>query len=131
MYNEPRLLGFRVFKHRADLAWYCACEDLAVACKSLKVLHVNMRIWDWPIRLELGERWSWPLLVFERYGNKLDFANVRLEMCRFGEEKLKDVAREVEKRIMRPEAWQIREDERLARELNGRGKKGRVLKLVF
>lgn len=131
MYNEPRLLGFRVFKHRSDLAWYCACEDLAVACKSLKVLHISMKIWDWPIHLELGERWSWPLLVFERFGNKVDFASVALQMCKFEEEKLKEMSREVEKRLMRSEAWQAREDERMTREVNGKVKANRVLRVVF
>lgn len=131
MYNEPRLLRFRVFKHRSDLAWYCACEDLAVACKSLKVLHINMKIWDWPIHLELGERWSWPLLVFERFGNKVDFASVSLQMCKFEEEKLKEMSREVEKRLMRSEAWQVREDERMARGINGKVKANRVLRVVF
>lgn len=133
MYNEPRLLAFRVFKHRADLAFYLACEDLAIACRGLRVLHVDMRIGDWPVRMALGERWSWPLLTFERYGNLLEWAGVRLRLPGWkGEERvLTDVAREVERRVMRGEAFQGREDERSKREVGGRVRAGKVLRVVF
>ena len=131
MYNEPRLQHHRLFKHRSDLVWYLAVEDLAVSCKGLRVLHVHLRIWDWPIRLEVGERWSWPLLTFERYGNRVDFASVWLEMGRFGNEALRRVAMEVERRVMVPERFRVREEERVAREARGNVKASRVLKLVF
>ena len=131
MYNEPRLQHNRLFKHRSDLAWYLAVEDLAVTCKGLRVLHVHLRIWDWPIRLEVGERWSWPLLAFERYGNRVDFADVWLEMDRFGLDTLRSAATAVERRIMVPERFRAREEERLARRARGNLRARRTLKLVF
>lgn len=126
---EPHLLHHRLFKHRSDLAFYLSCEDLAIAATSLRVLHVNMRIWDWPIRLEVGERWSWPLLTFVRYGRALDFAKIRLEMCRFGDEALKTAAGEVEKKIMKAEAIREREEREIARA--GVVRAGKVLRVVF
>ncbi|RMJ20747.1 hypothetical protein PHISP_08383, partial [Aspergillus sp. HF37] len=66
MYNEPRLTEHRVFKLRSDMAWHRVCEDMAAAFSGLRVLHVHLTIWDWPIRLKVGEGWSVPLLFFGR-----------------------------------------------------------------
>lgn len=71
------------------------------------------------------------MLTFERYGNRVDFASVWLEMGRFGDEVLRSVATEVERRIMVPERFRVREEERLARKARGNLKASRVLKLVF
>ncbi|KNG83367.1 hypothetical protein ANOM_009008 [Aspergillus nomiae NRRL 13137] len=76
MYNEPRLMAFRTFKIRSDIAWYIACDEMASACVSLKVLHVRLAIYDWPIRLKIGEPWSMPLLLFGHYDGGLDYAGV-------------------------------------------------------
>ena len=61
----------------------------------------------------------------------MDFASVRLEMGRFGEEVLRSVATEVERRVMVPERFRVREEEREARRARGDVKASRVLKLVF
>lgn len=71
------------------------------------------------------------MLTFERYGNRVDFASVWLEMGRFGNEALRRVAMEVERRVMVPERFRVREEERVAREARGNVKASRVLKLVF
>lgn len=118
MYNEPQVTIFRYYKLRSDLAWSAACEEMALNFTSLNVLHVDLAILDWPIRLVVGESWSEPLLYFGR-SQKLEFANVKLSMAMFDETKLKEAALAVEKEIMNPVAYQIREDERLARELEG------------
>lgn len=134
MYNEPRLTEFRIYKARSDMAFYLACEDMALAFKGLRVLHVDMRIYDWPIRLEIGELWSLPLLFFGREsgtGTQIDEANVRLRMVMFSDEALQIMARGLEERIMGPVRFQIREDERLARELQMLGRKAKVLRLVM
>ncbi|THC91568.1 hypothetical protein EYZ11_008963 [Aspergillus tanneri] len=131
MYNEPRLTEFRVYKFRSDMAWYLVCDDMAQALVSLSVLHVHMTVYDWPIHLEVGERWSFPLLVFGQYGDQLDYAKIRLRMPRFSEEKLRFVARDLEQKIMKPQRFQIREDERLARKLMGSVKAKKILKVVF
>ncbi|PLB36677.1 uncharacterized protein BDW47DRAFT_132673 [Aspergillus candidus] len=134
MYNEPRLTEFRIYKARSDMAFYLACEDMALAFKSLRVLHVDMRIYDWPIRLEIGELWSLPLLFFGGEGGtgiKLDEANIRLRMVMFSDETLRRVARDLEQRMMGPVKFQVREDERLARELHMLGRKAKVLRLVM
>ncbi|PLN78313.1 hypothetical protein BDW42DRAFT_202228 [Aspergillus taichungensis] len=134
MYNEPRLTEFRIYKARSDMAFYLACEDMALAFKGLRVLHVDMRIYDWPIRLEIGELWSLPLLFFGREsgtGTDIDEASVRLRMVMFSDEALQIIARGLEERIMGPEKFQIREDERLARKLHVLGRKTKVLRLVM
>lgn len=131
MYNEPRLTEHRVFKLRSDAAWRRVCEDMAGAFSGLRVLHVQLSIWDWPIRLTVGEGWSVPLLFFGREGKgMMDFVAVRLKMSMFGEKRLAEVARGLEERMMDPVKFQIREDERVARELAG-PVKTRVLKLVI
>ncbi|KAE8160567.1 hypothetical protein BDV40DRAFT_302154 [Aspergillus tamarii] len=130
MYNEPRLTAFRTFKIRSDVAWYNACDEMASACASLKVLHVRLAIYDWPIRLEVGELWSMPLLLFGYYDGGLDYAGVQLQMKRFQDDKLRTVARALEQRIMKPKMFQIREDERLSRELMGPIKAKQILRLV-
>ncbi|EAW11814.1 uncharacterized protein ACLA_005700 [Aspergillus clavatus NRRL 1] len=130
MYSEPALLHNRWWKAMSDMAWYNACDDLRVYCKSLKVLHVDMSIRDWPIDLIVGELWSLPLLAFARYGPVMDWVDIRLHMPRFQEDKLAEAARELEEKIMKHTAFQIRRDERLARELAG-PVKAKVLRLVF
>ncbi|RJE18919.1 hypothetical protein PHISCL_08737 [Aspergillus sclerotialis] len=129
MYNEPRFTEFRYYKLRSDLAWSMACEEMALNFTSLKVLHVDLAILDWPIRLVVGESWSEPLLYFGR-GHGLEFANVKLSMTMFNEEKLKAAALAVEKEIMNPVAYQTREDERLARELAG-PVRTKILRLII
>ncbi|OGM42848.1 hypothetical protein ABOM_009442 [Aspergillus bombycis] len=130
MYNEPRLTAFRTFKIRSDLAWYSACDEMASACVSLKVLHARIAIYDWPIRLEIGELWSMPLLLFGHYDGGLDYAGVQLQMKRFQDDKLRSVARALEQKMMKPKMFQIREDEQLAKELMGPIKARKILKLV-
>ncbi|KAE8351391.1 hypothetical protein BDV28DRAFT_158797 [Aspergillus coremiiformis] len=130
MYNEPRLTAFRQYKIRSDFAWYNACDELAAACVSLKVLHVKLSIYDWPIRLEIGELWSMPLLLFGHHDGGLDYAGIQLQMKRFGNERLRAVARSLEQKMMKPKMFQIREDERLAKELMGPIKAKKVLKMV-
>ncbi|GAQ05652.1 hypothetical protein ALT_2973 [Aspergillus lentulus] len=130
MYSEPALLKFRWYKCMSDMAWYNACDDLTVYCKSLRVLHIEMYIRDWPISLQVGERRSLPLLAFARYGPRLDWVDIRLHMSSFKKDQLEKVAREIEEQIMDPTAFQIREDERLARELAG-PVKAKVLRLMF
>ncbi|GAB1204615.1 hypothetical protein APSETT445_003271 [Aspergillus pseudonomiae] len=130
MYNEPRLMAFRTFKIRSDIAWYIACDEMASACVSLKVLHVRLAIYDWPIRLKIGEPWSMPLLLFGHYDGGLDYAGVQLQMKRFQDDKLRSVARALEQKMMKPKMFQIREDERLAKELMGPIKAKKILKLV-
>lgn len=130
MYSEPALLNFRWYKCMSDMSWYNACDDLTVYCKSLRVLHISMNIRDWPISLQVGERWSLPLLAFARYGPRLDWVDIRLQMGSFKQDQLEKVAREIEEQIMDPTAFQIREDERLARELAG-PIKAKVLRLMF
>ena len=69
--------------------------------------------------LEIGETWSLPMMAFAEYKAKggLDVVTINLDMPRFGVQKLKNMAKTLEKRFMKPKAFQIREDERLAREL--------------
>lgn len=129
MYNEPRLTEFRPYKTQSDMAFYMVCDAMAARFTSLNYLHIEMNIWDWPIRLEIGERWSWPLLLFGESGG-VQAVNVRLRMGMFAEEELQAVAEGLERKLMVKKAWQIREDERLARELAGPVKM-RVLRVVI
>jgi hypothetical protein len=92
MYSEPALLNFRWYKCMSDMAWYNACDDLTVYCKSLRVLHVVMNIRDWPISLQVGERWSLPLLAFARYGPRLDWVDIRLHMGSFKKDQLENTS---------------------------------------
>jgi hypothetical protein len=130
MYSEPALLNFRWYKCMSDMAWYNACDDLTVYCKALRVLHIDMKIRDWPISLQVGERWSLPLLAFARYGPRLDWVDIRLQMGSFKKEQLDKVAHEIEEQIMDPAAFQMREDARLARELAG-PVKAKILRLII
>ena len=123
-------MAFRTFKIRSDIAWYIACDEMASACVSLKVLHVRLAIYDWPIRLKIGEPWSMPLLLFGHYDGGLDYAGVQLQMKRFQDDKLRSVARALEQKMMKPKMFQIREDERLAKELMGPIEAKKILKLV-
>lgn len=130
MYNEPRLTDFRYYKLRSDLSWSLACEEMSLTMTSLKVLHVDLTIRDWPIRLEIGESWSQPLLFFGG-DDGLESANIKLRMSMFDAEVRERVARALEKELMNPKAYQIREDERLARELAGQVKASKILRLII
>lgn len=131
MYNEPRLTDFREYKLRSDRAWYMVCDEMSQNFKDLRAVYVDMTVHDWPIHMEIGERWSFPLLLFGEHGHLLDFAQIRLHMPRFSNEKLRSVARSVEERIMKPDSFQIREDEILARKLMGPVKARKILELSF
>lgn len=129
-YNEPLLTVFRFYKLRSDFAFSTACEEMALSFTSLKVLHVTYAILDWPIHLIIGETWSQPLLAFACHGG-LEFVNVKLYMSMFKLEVREKVARDLEKEMMHPVAYQIREDERLARELAGPVKATKILRLII
>lgn len=129
MYNEPRLTAFRPFKGRSDMAWYLACHGMAHAFTSLRELHLDLTVGDWPVRLELGERWALPPLLFKG-GGGLEYVDVTLRVKMFKEEKVRSVARQLEQALMKPEAWQRKEDERLAREKMAQALKARHVLVI-
>ncbi|KAL5364649.1 hypothetical protein BJX96DRAFT_188007 [Aspergillus floccosus] len=112
MYNEPRLSEFRRFKHRSDLAFFDVCAVMAKSWTALRVLHVDLAVMDWPIRLQVGERWSWPLVVFGQYGEGLEYVDIRLRTGRFDDDRRREVARELEQKLMKPACFLKREEER-------------------
>ncbi|GKZ83636.1 hypothetical protein AnigIFM56816_008731 [Aspergillus niger] len=118
MHSEPSLTEHRIHKVRSDWAFTMACENLVKCCSGLRVLYIYFRIRDWPMNLEIGETWSLPMMAFAEYKGGLDIVNINLDMPRFGLQKLKSMAKTLEKRFMKPRAFQIREDERMARELS-------------
>src|SRR5699024_5380165 len=105
--NEPTLTDFRYYKLRSDLSWSLACEEMSLTMASLKVLHVDLTIRDWPIHLEIGESWAQPILFFGG-GDGLDSANITLRMSMFGADVREKVARVLEKELMNPKTYQIR-----------------------
>ena len=129
MYNEPRLVAFRVFKHRCDLAWYSVCKAVADSFTSLHTLHVRMNVRDWPIRLALDERWALPLMAFAR--KNLLYADVNLAMVMFSQERLHDTARRIEQAIMHPAAYQAKEASRIAIDIMAHTKALKSLRLIF
>ncbi|KAL4963542.1 uncharacterized protein BDV14DRAFT_201730 [Aspergillus stella-maris] len=137
MYNEPTLTKFRDIKLRADKGWYELCERISLTLKALEVVHVNMAIHSGPIELEVGESWSQPILALGRgkvnggTGGALRFVRVILRSDRVEAQKLFDVGKELERELMNPVAMQIREDERLAREMQGLQKAREGLRLTF
>lgn len=101
--------------------------------KALGVVHVDMTIFNAPIELEIGESRSLPLLVLGRAASgkpELQFVKVYLRGSRFGEEKLREVERQFEKKTNLV-SMQIQEDKRLSERLAGPMKAGKVLRLVF
>ncbi|GAD96038.1 predicted protein [Paecilomyces variotii No. 5] len=129
-YNEPRLTEFRKFKIRSDMTWYLACSAMAQNFTSLRVLHLHITIWDWPMKLDLKERWAIPLLVFARKGG-LEYVDAILRMHMFNNDQLREAARKLEKALMNPRTYQIKDDRRLAMQLQGPVKAGKVLNVVF
>ncbi|GES63030.1 hypothetical protein ATEIFO6365_0002072000 [Aspergillus terreus] len=127
MYNEPRLSEFRRFKHRSDLAFFDVCVAMAQTWTALRVLHVDLAVKDWPIRLQVGERWSWPLVVFGQYGEGMEYVEIRLRTGRFDDDRRREVARELEQKLMKPACFQRREEERSKQKKKAR----KVLTLVF
>lgn len=93
--------------------------------RGMKVLHVQLRVFDWPIRLEVGERWSVPLGFFRR-GGVVEYADVKVKMEMLSEERLGAVGRELERRIMGEGKWVMREQERVRRS----GIKGTIVRLI-
>ncbi|KAL4813208.1 hypothetical protein BDW67DRAFT_110152 [Aspergillus spinulosporus] len=98
MYNEPSLMQHRKLKllsDKSDKNWCLRCERISLNFKALRVVHVDMTVFDAPIELEVGEPWSLPLLVLGRVGSGnlkgLQFVEVQLRGSRFGEEKLREV----------------------------------------
>lgn len=83
------------------------------------MLHIDICIRDWPIDLEIGEPWSLPLMRFADYKDRLVFVGIRLQTGRANAKELNEVAKALKKRFMKPLLFQLREDERLARELKG------------
>ncbi|KAL4771416.1 hypothetical protein BDW60DRAFT_62698 [Aspergillus nidulans var. acristatus] len=135
MYNEPSLMQNPDLKLRSDKNWYLLCERISLSLKALRVVHVDMTVFDAPIELEIGKLWSLPLLVLGRVGSKkpkgLQFVKIQLRVSRFGEEKLREVERQLEKEMTDLVSMQIQEDKRLAERLTGPRKAGEVLRLVF
>ncbi|KAF9883182.1 hypothetical protein FE257_003869 [Aspergillus nanangensis] len=131
MYNEPKLTVNRIYKERSDRAWYDVCKLMAKATKSLRVLHFRLRIRDWPIRLQVGERWSLPLAEFGDREERLHYVDIQLKTPMFDRAEVQAVARELEATLMDPAEFQMREDERLARKLSPAKKARNVLRLVF
>jgi hypothetical protein len=130
MYNEPSLTEHRYFKCLSDMKWYLTCGDVSEAFTSLRELYLDLAIADWPIKLKTEEKWTWPLRFFK----DLDYAYITLHMGMFPEEKLRIVGRELEKQMMKAEAWQIKDDERIARELTakmGTPRARRVLNIIL
>lgn len=118
MYNEPALTQHRIHKERSDYSWYLACQDLSTSLTSLSAVHIHLRICDWPIKLSLDELWAKPVLLFGADGG-LDYAEIQLSMDMFRKPNLEEVAKQVEKAIMKPNSFQIKEDMKLALELQG------------
>ncbi|KAL5001437.1 hypothetical protein BDV10DRAFT_6248 [Aspergillus recurvatus] len=135
MYNEPSLLRHRELKIRSDKNWYLLCERISSDLRALRVVHVDMMVFDAAVGLNVGESWSLPLLALGRVGGgrsrELQFVKVRLRSSRFEDEKLREVEMQLEKEMTNPVAMQIREDERFAMELAGSERAGKVLRLVF
>ncbi|OJJ57779.1 hypothetical protein ASPSYDRAFT_154030 [Aspergillus sydowii CBS 593.65] len=141
MYNEPSLNTFREIKLRSDKSWYMLCERISMSFTALSVLHVDMGVFDAPIELEVGESWSLPILALGRAKARagrgvgkvgtLRFARVNLTSYQFDDEKVHNVERELEKELMGPIAFQIREDEIFARAFVEASKARKVLRLVF
>ncbi|KAL4751889.1 hypothetical protein BDW72DRAFT_83189 [Aspergillus terricola var. indicus] len=135
MYNEPSLMQHRELELRSDKNWYLLCERISLNLKALRVVHMDMTVFDAPIELEIGESWSLPLLVLGRVGSEkpkgLQFVKVQLSSSRFGDEKLREVERQLEKEMTNPVSMRIQEDKRLAEKLAGPVKAGKMLKLVF
>ncbi|RDW93256.1 uncharacterized protein DSM5745_00578 [Aspergillus mulundensis] len=135
MYNEPTSLEHREIKLRSDKNWYSLCEKISLTFKALSVLHVDMWVVCPSAGLEIGEPWSLPLLALSRVGKGkskgLQFVKIQLRSPRFADVKLEHVARQLEWEMMSPIARQIRDDERIARELAGPVKAGKVMTLNF
>ncbi|KAL3463790.1 hypothetical protein BJX64DRAFT_287011 [Aspergillus heterothallicus] len=143
MYNEPSLSKYRPIKLRSDHNWFVMCEMMAELFTDLSVLHVNLTVFDTPIELEVGEGWSLPLLVFSGKGRKaeqeegrqngggLRFVRVSLEYPKSPIWEVRRVERELEVRLMDPAVLQMREDEKLAREMGKPVKAKKVRKLAF
>ncbi|KAL2843671.1 hypothetical protein BJY01DRAFT_248566 [Aspergillus pseudoustus] len=145
MYNEPRLSEYRPIKLRSDHNWFIMCETMADKFPSLSVLHVNLTVFDAPIKLEVGEGWSLPLLVFSGKAGKkengkgkdkgngggLRFVRVKLQYPKFPAWEVRHVERELEARLTDPVALQMREDAKLAREMSKPVKATKVLRLTF
>ncbi|KAI9370484.1 hypothetical protein BJX61DRAFT_88064 [Aspergillus egyptiacus] len=135
MYNEPRLTQFREIKLRSDRNFYVLCERITKACEGLSVLHIKLAVFDAPIMLEVGEQWSLPILAFAklRRDNKrgLRFARVRLECNQFADGVLRCAEQELVRELMDPVAVQVREDEKMARDMSGVVKAMKVLRVVF
>ncbi|KAL4866382.1 hypothetical protein BDV12DRAFT_135694 [Aspergillus spectabilis] len=141
MNNEPTLSRFRELKFRGDRNWYSLCGRIVTSFTALKVVHIDLGVFDAPIALEIGESWSLPILVLQkvkgqagkkREGGKgaLDFARVRLRSGQFSKEAVRKVERQLEMELMDPVKVQMRKDEKLARQLAGNRKATKVLRLV-
>lgn len=59
-----------------------------------------------------------------------DYADIKLHMVIFKQERLDAIARVIEKEIMKPTAFQMKEDARIAREKAGKVKALKSLRLV-
>jgi hypothetical protein len=123
MYYEPELTEHRRYKLVSDVGWYSTCFRMSLAFNGLKSLHLDLDIGDWPIRLETREQWALPYRFFKN----LDYVKVHLTTKRFrigwfgrkfGNPQLWEAARQLEKEMMDETAWQIKEHERIARNLS-------------
>ncbi|KAL6233870.1 hypothetical protein BDW75DRAFT_231580 [Aspergillus navahoensis] len=114
----------RKLKLRSDENWYLLCERITLDLKALRIVLVDSTVFDAPFELEVGES--------VRDGRSKGAADheVQLKSSRSKDERLRDVERQLEKEMTNLVAVQIREDERLARELAGPEKAGAVLRLI-
>jgi hypothetical protein len=122
MYYEPELTEHRRYKLVSDVGWYSTCFRMSLAFNGLKSLHLDLDIGDWPIHLETREQWALPYRFFKN----LDYVKVHLTTSfrigwfgrKFRNPQLWEAARQLEKEMMDETAWQIKEHERIARNLS-------------
>lgn len=70
-YGEPYLIADIPWKTTHDAKWATCCATLATDLKSLKELHLLLKINDKPLHLNLAAGWVAPLLSFQDIGLKV------------------------------------------------------------
>lgn len=105
-YYEPKSPEHRAWKRRADSRWLETCRRLSESLPSLRTVHIDLRLGDWPIQLTLSEPWARP---FHCFRNLLD-ARVDLLTGYFHPKQTRQACKDLERAMMAPSAWKARED---------------------
>lgn len=107
-YGEPEDCDHRRWKQQHNAKWLRLCTTIGKKMTDLKEIKVDLWLCDWPTQLEVGAKWTRPLLAMK--GTGLEDVKIFLRSKSFSEERLQSFATKLEMEMMSEQGIQKRKD---------------------